>query len=168
MNSKNQFTPHFTLLEFTESATARKCGIANEPPDEAVANLRSLCIHALEPLREALGQPVVITSGFRCKALNRLIAHHSGKSQHMEGRAADFYVGWNGPEVDKPSHRERLIKAFRLIIADDSIDYDQVILYPSFIHVSFVSRDKNRRRITTANGHGTYCAVTRAEALAIV
>jgi hypothetical protein len=46
-------TPHFTLLEFTESTTARKYGIVNEPPPEAVDNLRRLCQGTLEPLREA-------------------------------------------------------------------------------------------------------------------
>ena len=64
------FTPHFALLEFTESATARKYGIDNTPTPEIVENIRSLCVNTLEPLREELGQPVIITSGYRCKALN--------------------------------------------------------------------------------------------------
>ena len=91
---KNEmFTPHFSLLEFTESPTVRKHGIANDPPAEAVDNLKRLCENTLEPLREALQLPVVITSGFRTKALNDLLAHSSERSQHMQGQAADFYVG---------------------------------------------------------------------------
>jgi len=35
---------------------------------------------------------VVITSGFRTKALNSMLAHSSERSQHMLGQAADFYV----------------------------------------------------------------------------
>lgn len=163
---QNQFlSPHFTLREMTESQTAVKHGIANIPSPEAVENLRRLCQGTLEPLREKLGLPIIITSGYRCKALNGRIVRNSRKSQHMEGRAADFYVASKGSATE--SRRELLIKAFRLIIEDDSIDYDQLILYPSFIHVSYVSREKNRRKLTTANGQGTYCAVTRAQALEI-
>ena len=173
---KKQFlSPHFLLKEFTESATARKHGIVNVPPPTAVENLRALCIHTLEPLREALGLPIIITSGFRTMALNNLLAHASSTSQHMQGRAADFYVARGPVQGSKfkvqggeaPTRRELLIKAFREILLNPKIDFDQLILYPSFIHVSYVSRERNRRKITTANGQGTYCAVSRVQALAL-
>ena len=92
MSTNTLLSPHFSLLEFTESATARKHGIVNEPTAEAVENLRRLCIHTLEPLREKLGLPMVITSGFRCKELNEIIVHAARKSQHLVGCAADFQV----------------------------------------------------------------------------
>lgn len=168
-------SPHFELREFTESPKARKYGIVNEPPPEAIKNLKALCVHTLEPLREALGLPIVITSGYRTKELNSLLAHSSKCSQHMVGRAADFYVGsagqvsgFNAGLKSELTRRELLVKAFKLILTDPKIDFDQVILYPSFIHVSYVSKEKNRRKITTANGQGTYCAVSRAQALVIV
>ena len=88
-----QLSPHFKLNEFTKSRTARQHGIDNTPPPEAVENLRALCSHTLEPLREALGLPIIITSGYRNKVLNERITHHSATSQHMSGCAADFYVG---------------------------------------------------------------------------
>ena len=167
MNENIMFTPHFKLSEFVSSATATKQGIENNPSPEAVENLRLLSIHTLEPLREALGLPIVITSGYRCKALNDLIAHHSHRSQHMEGRAADFYVK-HGPSTSSgASHRELLVLAFRTILTDPSVDFDQLILYPGFIHVSFVSHNDNRHKIMSANGQGTYRALTRAAALAI-
>ena len=87
-----QLSLHFELREFTESATARGYGIVNEPPPEAVENLKALCVNTLEPLREALGLPIIITSGYRCKALNELITHHSTRSQHRTREAADFWV----------------------------------------------------------------------------
>ncbi len=162
MTSNISLSPHFCLDEFTKSATARKHGIDNTPPQEAVDNLRALCQGCLEPLREALGLPVVITSGYRTKALNSMLAHSSQRSQHMLGQAADFYVaepkdlnlepGTLNPA--KPTRRELLIKAFRLIILDESIDYDQLILYPSFIHVSYVSRERNRRTILLGMRNG--------------
>ena len=161
-------SPHFELREFVVSQTARDHGLDNTPPAEAVENLRALCVHTLEPLREALGLPIVITSGYRTRELNRLLVCHSSTSQHMSGEAADFHVSWNGPKEDAPSRRELLIKAFRQIITDDSIAFDQCIIYPSFIHVSYVrSGRKNRSKLTKANGQGSFCALTRDEALKI-
>ena len=143
----NQFlSTHFSLKEFTESETARKRGIANIPPEEAVENLRRLCENCLEPLREALGLPVIITSGYRTKELNALLAHSSSTSQHTCGEAADFYVG--------KGSRELQIKAFREILTNPRIDFDQMILYPTFIHVSYVSREKNRHGILLGRSDG--------------
>jgi len=170
------FTPHFNLQEFVKSQTARDHGIDNTPPDEAVENLRALCEHTLEPLRNALGLPIIITSGYRCKQLNHLLVNHSVKSQHMNGQAADFYVaepkdlnlepGTLNPA--KPTRRELLIKAFRQIILDDAIAFDQLIIYPSFIHVSYVRTGrKNRSKLTKAFANGSYAALTRAQALSL-
>lgn len=199
-----QLSPHFKLNEFTKSRTARENGIDNTPPPEAVENLRALCSHTLEPLREALGLPIIITSGYRCKALNERITHHSATSQHMQGEAADFVVqgskfkvqgskfkvqgskfkvqgskinaltgsskikGQDSKfKVQGENRRELLIKAFRTIILNDNIDFDQLIIYPSFIHVSYTSRRKNRQKITRAFANGSYRELTRAQALAL-
>ena len=172
----NEFlSPHFELHEFTESATARKYGIDNTPPPEAVKNLRALCVHTLEPLREALGLPIIITSGYRAKQLNDKLAHSSKHSQHMLGCAADFYISSAGYMIQVssfksgPSRRELLIKAFRTIIQDDAIAFDQLIIYPSFIHVSYASRERNRRGILIGqrNGKLGYGRITQSNALKI-
>lgn len=162
-------TPHFSLKEMTESRTAKEHGIDNRPTPEVVANLRRLCQHTLEPLREKLELPIVITSGFRTKALNDIIVHASRKSQHISGYAADFHVAGIAGHAhnEAPCSRELLIRAFRLIITDESIDFDQLILYPNFIHMSYVSQERNRHQITKANGQGTYCALSRTAALAL-
>ena len=146
MNYNIYLSPHFSLKEMTDSQTAVKYGIANVPSEQEIENLSRLCQGTLEPLREALQLPVVITSGFRTKALNDRLAHSSERSQHMQGCAADFYVSCAGREV--------LIKAFRLIITSHEIDYDQLILYPNFIHVSYVSKERNRHNILKARSDG--------------
>ena len=173
MCNKQFLSPHFTLAEMCESQTAQKHGIANIPSPEAVANLRRLCENTLEPLREAIGLPIIITSGFRTKALNDKLAHASSTSQHMRGEAADFYVGQSpvsGSKFQVSSDRERLIKAFRLILTSPGIDFDQLILYPTFIHVSYVSKERNRHGILKAQGNGKlgYGRLTLANALLIV
>ena len=171
MNSIIFLTPHFTLREFTESRTAEKHGIVNVPEPEEVENLRRLCEGCLEPLREALGLPVVVTSGFRTKELNDKLAHSSSTSQHMRGEAADFYVGHteSTDSTEMASRRERLVAAFKLILIDPKIDFDQVILYPTFIHVSYVSKERNRHGILKAQGNGKlgYGRLTLASAMQI-
>lgn len=160
MNSNIYLSPHFSLNEMTDSQTAVKYGIVNVPSELGVENLRRLCEGCLEPLREALQLPVVITSGFRTKALNDKLAHPSERSQHMLGQAADFYVSSAGFRFQvsgfksEPSRRELLIKAFREILTNPKIDYDQLILYPNFIHVSYVSKERNRHNILKARSDG--------------
>ena len=195
MDSNIYLSPHFSLKEMTDSQTAVKYGIANVPSEQEIENLRRLCQGTLEPLREALQLPVVITSGFRTKALNDKLAHSSERSQHMQGQAADFYVGQspvsgsrfqvsggaskvsddlNFETGDSPvkleTPRQRLIRAFREILTNPKIDYDQLILYPSFIHVSYVSRERNRRTILLGmrNGKLGYGKCSIQNALKIV
>ena len=194
MNSNIYLSPHFSLKEMTDSQTAVKYGIANVPSEQEIENLRRLCQGTLEPLREALQLPVVITSGFRTKALNDKLAHSSERSQHMLGQAADFYVGQspvsgsrfqvsgskfqvsgdlNLETGDSPvkleTPRQRLIRAFREMLQNPKIDYDQLILYPNFIHVSYVSKEHNRHNILKARSDGKlrYGRLTRADALKI-
>ena len=162
-------TPHFSLKEMCESRTAENRGIMNEPSEQEIENLRRLCENTLEPLHEALKLPVVITSGFRTKALNSIIAHTAERSQHMQGCAADFYAGHTDGTDDTESSRERLIRAFRLILLDPKIEYDQLILYPNFIHVSHVSREANRHGILIGRRDGKlgYGRITLSNALKI-
>ena len=170
---QNQFlTPHFTLQELCASQTAVKHGIANVPSELEVENLRWLCEGCLEPLREAIGLPVIITSGFRTKALNDKLAHASSTSQHMRGEAADFYVApgpVSGSKFQVSGRRELLIKAFREILTNPKIDFDQLILYPSFIHVSYVSKERNRRGILIGRRDGKlgYGRISLSNALKI-
>jgi len=69
--------------------TAQRLGIDNTPPAEAVRALTRLVDEVLDPLREALGGPIYVTSGYRCRALNRAVGG-AAHSQHMRGEAADI------------------------------------------------------------------------------
>ena len=79
---------HFSLQEFTASATAEKYHINNMPDAQALENMRLLCRQVLEPLRHRFG-PIYINSGYRCELLNNLL-HGVGNSQHLYGQAADI------------------------------------------------------------------------------
>lgn len=109
-----QLTKNFTLEELIASDTARARGIINIPTDEQGAELLRLAVTVLQPIRDLLGVPMKITSGFRCKALNYAIGGVEG-SQHLAGQAADFVT----PDMD-------INLAFDKIKESD-IPYDQLI-----------------------------------------
>ena len=85
MLSKN-----FTLEEFIRSRTAESMGIDNVPKDEEVIeNMKALCLEVLQPLRDYVGAPIHINSGYRCKALNEAVGGVKN-SQHCLGEACDI------------------------------------------------------------------------------
>lgn len=108
---------NFTLEEFVVSQYAIRHDIDNTPPPEAVASLRLLIDRVLQPLRDILARPVIVTSGFRCEALNHGIGG-SPTSQHRLGQAADLVVpGMSSYEVVKTIHElglpyDQLIEEF--------------------------------------------------------
>lgn len=93
----NRLSPNFTLDEFLRSETAVRHGIDMSviPGGVVYSNLRRLCTHVLQPLRDALG-PVYVLSGYRPDALNRLVGG-SPTSQHINGLAADIVVRDRSP-----------------------------------------------------------------------
>ena len=84
-----RLSEHFALAEFTRSRKAQARGINNNPSAEAVEWMKKLCQQVLEPARQAWGQPIFITSGYRCPELNRVVGG-APNSQHLLGQAADI------------------------------------------------------------------------------
>lgn len=85
---------HFTLSEFQYSNTAQKRGIDNSIPKNLTSNINELVNNLLDPLQEAWGSDINVTSGYRCDALNRSIGG-STTSAHSYAYAADL-VPTNG------------------------------------------------------------------------
>ena len=132
---------HFKLAEFTRSETAKKQGISNEATENAVKNLTHLCYHVLEPIREIAGSQIIVTSGYRCKALNRAVGGVD-KSQHLclgKSAAADIIC----PKLT-------VKELFQLIIANrEVIPFDQVINeFGRWVHISY---KRPTQRIMKAN-----------------
>lgn len=91
-HAKDRLSDNFKLAEFLYSPTAVARAVPNTPADEAVVrNLKALVENVLQPLRSALHRPVVVTSGYRSRALNSLVGGVN-ESQHTMGEAADIYV----------------------------------------------------------------------------
>ena len=128
---------YFTMNELTASATARRKGIDNTPDETVKANLEALVKNVLDPLREAWGKPIIVTSGYRCPKLNRAVGGATN-SQHTKGEAADIRT-----VSDLPSENRQLFELVRTL----KLPYDQLIdeYGYNWIHVSFSAR--NRRQI---------------------
>ena len=77
----------FTLEEMV--ATSHK-GLQDTPTLEVVQNLQKLCVLVLQPLRDTLGAPVYINSGYRSKRLNARVGGVPN-SRHLQGKAADIH-----------------------------------------------------------------------------
>ena len=73
---------YFSIEELTSSATALREGIDNRPPECAYHLLHVLVEQLLDPIREAWGEPIVVSSGYRCKELNALVGG-AKNSHHM-------------------------------------------------------------------------------------
>ena len=87
-----KLSKYFTLEEFIRSNTAESMGIDNVPKDEKVIkNLRHLCLEILQPLRDYVGAPVHINSGYRCPELNVAVGGVKN-SQHCRGEACDIRI----------------------------------------------------------------------------
>ena len=86
-----KLTSSFTLEEFLRSTVADEHKIFEQysPSSEVVDNLEELCKNVLQPVRDELGFPLTITSGYRCNKVNNLVKG-SKNSDHLYGFAADI------------------------------------------------------------------------------
>lgn len=121
---------NFKISELTHSETANKFRINNTPNMQALDNMLDLIFYVLQPLRDQLGKPIIVTSGFRCLRLNQAVGGVPN-SQHLEGKAVDIVV--NGMTIDQ------LIQFIRL----SDIRYDQLIHEGQWVHISY-NHGKNR------------------------
>ena len=117
---------NFTISELVKSDVAKQHGIRNMPQDPQILdNLLLLIINVLQPLRNYVGKPIIITSGYRSKELNFKVGGVAN-SEHLTGCAVDFIV--KGMTVID------IIKAVRA----SGIRFNQCINeYNQWCHISF-------------------------------
>lgn len=129
----SRISRNFTYDEFTNSDTAKRLHINNAITDWDVRdNIKALVENVLQPLRDAWGGPLFINSGYRCLELNKAVGGVP-TSQHVLGQAAD--VGCSDPFA-----LAKLAKRMNL-------KYDQMIVYPSFVHFSYKKEGENRGEV---------------------
>jgi uncharacterized protein YcbK (DUF882 family) len=129
----DQITKHFRLSEFLFSSTAVRLGIDNTPSASITATLCNVLIPSMQAVRDLLGQPIRVTSGYRSPALNAAI-HGAHNSDHMTGHACDFVA----PDFGTP----RAI-AHCLVENMAEVKFDQLIHEGAWVHISFGPRRRN-------------------------
>ena len=147
-----KLSDNFSLKEMIKSQTALRKDIDNEPGEEEIENLKSLCENVLQPVREYYGKAVRVNSGYRSPELNSAIGG-SKTSDHCKGMAADIEI--NG--VANAELAEWIEKncEFRQLILEF---YTPGIPDSGWVHVSYKSED-NRKGVLTAmkeNGKTIY------------
>lgn len=130
----------FWLSEFLRSDAATRKGLSNMPGPAELANIRGPLAGGMERVRNLLGVPVQITSGFRAPAVNAAVGGASS-SQHCQGLAADFIA----PDFGTP----RTIASYLMQRLPD-VRFDQLIFEGTWVHISFVN-DKPRGEVLTAH-----------------
>lgn len=134
-----RLSQNFTLAELTITHT----GLPNTPNREQTANLRTLCQRILQPLRDSLGRPIIVTSGFRAPAVNRAVGG-SSTSDHRTGLAADIKTaGFNSYQLAE-------------FVIGMGLPFDQLIQYPGSdrIHVSCRPAPRGQVLHKTRSGYG--------------
>ena len=130
---------HISYKEGVYSTTALRRNIENKPNEEQLANMKLIGEKIFEPLREYVGGPIKINSFFRGADLNKAIGG-SARSQHCKGQAMD---------IDDTFGYKTNAQMYEFI--KEHLDFDQMIWEfgddnnPNWVHVSYVSPDKNRK-----------------------
>ncbi len=136
-----RISKNFTLDELCASKTANAKGIRNNPGQTDVVNLCALVHNVLQPLRDAMDEPIKIGSGFRTLKLNNAVGGVRN-SQHMKGEAADLCIDG---DIQKGKQWFNWIKTH--------CEFDQLIWEKNpktgnyWVHVSYRCDGRNRRQV---------------------
>lgn len=142
--SNLKLSDNFMLSEFIRSKMALERGLMNYPEPEDIHRLIDLCENVLEKIRKFYGKPLEITSGYRCKELNKAVKG-AKDSQHMKGEACDFIIRGLSNYV--------VCKAIVALRDQGKIEFDQIILESSWIHISYRA-GFNRNEVLTRTKSG--------------
>lgn len=126
-----KLSENFTLQELIKSPQASRKGLRNDPSEEVIANLKCLVENILQPLRNAVNAPVVISSGYRSPEVNKLVGGAKA-SEHLFGYAADIEV----PSLDNKqlfNYVKRNFKFTQLILEF----YEEGIPDSGWVHISY-------------------------------
>lgn len=134
-----QISKNFKMSEFAVSATASAKGISIIIPEDKKPAIRALVLNILQPICDATGWRDKVNSGYRSPKVNELVGG-AAPSQHMVGEAADNMFFMDGGGFIAP------IDVLRKVV-ELGLDFDQMIAYPAFVHLSYTTSRANRKQI---------------------
>jgi len=147
-----RISKHISYKEAVGSNYAKQKGIKNKPNEDQVENMKLLAEKVFEPLREWVGCPIRVNSMFRSEELNSALKG-SKTSSHLKGQAMDI----TSMPCEKDDCKSNL-DMFHYI--RKNLDFDQLIWEfgsePKWLHVSYVSKKKNRKQVLVTKRKGVY------------
>lgn len=137
-----QLSKNFSLAEMVASGTAKRMNIDNTPNEEVLGNLTKLAEEVLQPIRDAWGAPVVVSSAYRCPKLNKAVGGVTN-SDHKFGCAADIHT-----LSDKVVDNKKLFDLIVKMAGDDKISCRQIIdeYGYNWIHVSINNKYNSKKK----------------------
>lgn len=114
---------NFKLGEFIQSETAyrNKLYVQYMYNPEIEDNIAFLADSLLQSIRDEIGHPIIITSGYRCSALNSLVGG-AKNSNHLHGLAVDIQCKGRQLELAKIIQQHR---------------FHECIIHNNYIHLSY-------------------------------
>jgi|ADGO01.1.fsa_nt_gi Uncharacterized protein conserved in bacteria len=112
-----QLATNFSLSEFT-------CKDGTPVPDEYMNNVRLLAVN-LQVLRDHIGEPIHVNSGYRSPDYNKKVGGKKN-SYHLKGMAADITCKSKSPK--------QLAAIIEKLIADRKMKQGGIGIYAGFIH----------------------------------
>lgn len=148
-----RLSKNFSLDELLVSQTAARHGVVNKPDTYAIQNLQRLVDKLLQPMRDLIAVPVLVSSGYRSLAVNNLVGG-SKTSAHMHGFAADFIAPSFGTPREIATFLAKELPA-------RGIRFDQIILeFDQWVHIGLCTQIGSQRgEVLTAkkvNGETQY------------
>lgn len=107
-------------------------------PKSLEPNVEALVLKLLQPICDATGYSCIISSGYRAQMLNVAVGGVP-TSMHLKAQAADCVFKHHGLHIDSFTILSK-VKALNL-------DFDQMIAYPTFVHLSYTTERPNRKQV---------------------
>jgi hypothetical protein len=153
-----QLTKNFSLEELLVSEHTKTYPEQLKPSQEIRGNLLILASRVLQPLRDLYGKPLVITSAYRCPAVNAVVGG-SRSSAHLKGLAADIQCD-NNYELFKLACNNINFLGLDQVIHEYGIDGN-----PAWVHIG-ISYDA-RHEILIKRKNRPYQKLTIEQALSL-
>lgn len=138
-----RLSENYKLSEFAVSDTAAKRGIYFTVPENYVPHVRALVDNLLQPISSATGWTNVISSGYRPPNVNSMVGGVD-TSMHLVAEAADCNFNTGGRKVAPIDVAEKVLALQKAGVIKA---FDQMILYPTFVHLSYTARRANRNQV---------------------